>query len=50
MGEGVSETKSDRNESIYDVKESACPDNSPPDDMVVVLGDEKNVKNDRLDE
>ena len=41
MGEGVSGTKADRNERIYDVKEAACPDNSPPDDMVVVVGDEK---------
>ena len=37
VGEGVSGTKDDRNERIYDVKESACPDNSPPDDMVVVF-------------
>ena len=41
MGEGVSGTKADRNEIIYDVKEAACPDNTPPDDMEVGLGDEK---------
>ena len=39
MGEGVSGTKADRNEIIYDVKEAACPDNIPPDDMVVVFVD-----------
>ena len=44
MGEDVSGTKSDRNERIYDVKEAGCPDNSPPDDMEVLLGDEKNEK------
>ena len=42
MGEGVSGTKADRNERIYDVKEAACPDDTTPDDMVVVVGDEKN--------
>ena len=50
MGEGVSGTKSDSNEIIYDVKEAGYPDNSPPDDMEVLLGDEKNDKNDRLDD
>ena len=41
MGEGVSGTKADRNEIIYKVKEAGCPDNSPPYDMEVLLGDEK---------
>ena len=50
MGEVVSGTKANRNEIMYDVKEAGCPDNSPPDDMVVVLGDEKSDKNDRLDD
>ena len=50
MGEGVSGTKADRNERIYDVKEAGCPDNSPPGDMVVVVGDETNYNNDRLDD
>ena len=50
MGEGVSGTKADRNERIYYVKEAGFPDNSPPDDMEVLLGDEKNDKNDRLDD
>ena len=50
MAEGVSGKKADRNEIIYDVKEAGCPDNSPPDDMEVLLDDEKNDKNDRLDD
>ena len=50
MGEGLSGTEADMNERIDDVKEAGCPDNSPPDDMEVVLGDEKNDKNDRLDD
>ena len=41
MGEGVSGTKADRNERMYYVKKSACPDNIPPYDMEVVVGDEK---------
>ena len=44
MGECVSGTKADRNESTYYVKEAAFPDNSPPDDMVVVVGYEKNKR------
>ena len=39
MGEGVSGTEADSNERIDDVKEAGFPDNSPPDDMVVVLGE-----------
>ena len=50
MGEGVSETKDDRNEIIYDEKEAACPDNTHPYDMEVGVGDEKDDKNDRLDD
>ena len=41
MGEAVSGTKADSNERIYYVKKAACPDNSPPDDMVAVVGHEK---------
>ena len=41
MGEGVSETKDDRNERIYDENEAACPDETTLDDVEVGVGDEK---------
>ena len=50
MGEGVSETKDDRNERIYDEKGAACSDDTTPDDMEVGVGGEKDDKNDRLDD
>ena len=45
MGEGVSETKDDRNEIINEEKEAKCPDDTPPDDMEEGVSDAKDDKN-----
>ena len=45
---GVSETKDDRSEIIYDEKEAACPYDTTPDDTDVGNDDDKNDKNDKI--
>ena len=46
MGEGVSETKSDRNERNYEGKEAKCPDVTCSDDKEKGLSEEK-VRNNK---
>ena len=47
MDVGVGDEKYDKNDILDDEKESACPDDTPPDDMEVGVGDEKYDNNDR---
>ena len=45
MEVGAGDDKIDKNDKLYDEKESACPDDATPDDMEVAAGDDKNDKN-----